>query len=89
MKNIYIHVYIYIYIGHINFKRSSIFIVLLIHCSLICGKCRNCVSGVNFNNIVYMFNVSMSFKGPLSEYRGRDRMAVGFTTTWAIIAYHH
>ena len=30
----------------------------------------------------------MSFKGPLSECRGRDRMVVGFTTTWAIIAYH-
>ena len=30
-------------------------------------KCRNCVSGVKLNDNIYMFNVSMSFKGPLPE----------------------
>jgi len=28
---------------------------------------RNCVSGVKLNDNIYMFNVSMSFKGPLPE----------------------
>jgi hypothetical protein len=26
---------------------------------------------------------------PISDRRGRDRMVVGFTTTWVISAYHH
>jgi hypothetical protein len=30
-------------------------------------KCRDNLSGVNFNDIVYLSNVSMSFQGPLLE----------------------
>jgi hypothetical protein len=30
-------------------------------------KCRDNLSGVNFNDILYQFNVSMSFQGPLLE----------------------
>ena len=33
-------------------------------------------------------NKKVSFKKERSR-RGRDRIAVGFTTTYAIIAYHH
>jgi hypothetical protein len=51
------NIYINIYLGHINFKRSSDFIILLIYWRFMfldIRKCWNSVSGVNFNDILYI-----------------------------------
>ena len=42
---------------------------------------------------MYQFTItnatSGKFKQQIRERRGRDRIVVGFTTTYAISAYHH
>ena len=39
-----------------------------------------------YNHIYYLYNLIYS---PVSGRRGRDRMVVGFTTTYLISAYYH
>ena len=34
-------------------------------------------------------NKNLRLYNHLGDHRGRDRMVVGFTTTYAISAYHH
>ena len=42
---------------------------------------------------MYQFNItnatSGKFEQQIRDRRGRDRIVVGFTTTYAISAYHH
>jgi len=39
--------------------------------------------------IIYTLNSSLSFLACSRSRRGRDRMVVGFITTYAIRSYHH
>ena len=52
------------------------------------GPPQNCQSRLSTSALIIMVNTQLSSTNR-GRRRGRDRMVVGFTTTYAISAYHH
>jgi hypothetical protein len=60
----------------------------MFHCSAVHGGWFM-VFNATFNNISLISRSLMYIGNQVVENTGRDRMVVGFTTTYAISAYHH
>jgi hypothetical protein len=47
------------------------------------------VFDTTFSTVFQLYRVGFTFHNTAGGHRGRDRMVVGFTTIYAISAYHH